>query len=68
MMTMKHESDDMSRREFLKRGVLGALSLMTATMMGSSLLSACSKEDDENDLAEQDEEVEEEQKKKKQNT
>lgn len=65
MKKMMNEGDNLSRRDFLKRGALGILSLVGMSMMGSGLLSSCSKEDDENDLAGYDEEVEDEEKKKK---
>ena len=62
-----NEGDNLSRRDFLKRGALGILSLVGMSMMGSGLLSSCSKEDDENDLAGYDEQVEEDEKNKKKN-
>ncbi len=65
MKTKQLQGDLMSRRDFLKRGVFGALSLAGITMFGSSFLSSCAKDDDENDLAEQEHEIEEEEKKKK---
>lgn len=67
MKKMMNEGDSMSRRDFLKRGALGVLSLVGMSMMGSGLLSSCSKEDDENDLAGYDEQVEEDEKNKKKN-
>lgn len=67
MKKMMNEGDNLSRRDFLKRGALGILSLVGMSMMGSGLLSSCSKEDDENDLAGYDEQVEEDEKNKKKN-
>lgn len=67
MKKMMNEGDNLSRRDFLKRGALGILSLVGMSMMGGSLLSSCSKEDDENDLAGYDEQVEEDEKNKKKN-
>ena len=52
-------SEQLSRRDFLKRIGLGSLSLMAMAAFGTTLFSSCEKDDDDDkdDLAEFEEEL-----------
>lgn len=67
-MENKNEtSENLSRRDFLKRSVIGIISFAGIGLMGTSLFSSCEKESDEDALDNYERELEEEEKRKKNN-
>jgi hypothetical protein len=66
MKTNDQNDNKISRREFLKRGILGTLSLMGIALLGNTFFSSCEKDDDENDLAEAEAEAERKKKEEEQ--